>query len=263
MINQISFRLKENTIALYTIIRREALRFFRIWTQTLLPPVISMTLYFIIFGNWIGRQIQHIQGFQYIDYLIPGLIIMPIITNAYGNVVASFFSSKFQRNLEEMLVSPMPNAIILWGFVIGGVLRGLAVGVLVTFVSLFFSSVALYNILVILMVVILSSILFSLAGLINGIFAKKFDDINIIPVFVLTPLTYLGGVFYSVDMLPPFWKAISYCNPIFYMVSAFRYGMLGISEVAIGLSLALIIGFCVILYIISMWLLHRGIGIKS
>jgi len=256
-------RIKENTIALLTIVRREIVRFFRIWSQTLLPPVISVLLYFIIFGNLIGSRIGTMGGVSYIEYIVPGLIMMSIITNAYGNVVASFFSSKFQRNIEEMLVSPMPNSIILWGYILGGVARGVVVGALVTLLSFFFAKPVMANLGLVFFVAILTATLFSLAGLLNGIFAKKFDDINIIPTFVLTPLTYLGGIFYSIELLPGFWRGVTYFNPIFYMVNAFRYGMLGYSDVDVRLALLIIIAFIVALYIASLQLLKRGVGTRS
>ncbi len=255
-------RFKENMIGLYTILRREISRFIRIWSQTLLPSVISMTLYFVIFGNLMGSRIGEIEGISYIEYIVPGLIMMAIITNSYGNVVASFFGSKFQRNIEEMLVSPLPNFIILWGYLLGGLARGIAVGVLVTGLSLFFTALPLTNIWLIIVVAILTAILFSLAGLINGIFAKKFDDINIVPTFVLTPLTYLGGVFYSIDFLPSFWQWVSYSNPVFYMINAFRYGMLGKSDIDIHVALWVIIAFIIVLYSWTIWLFRKGVGIK-
>jgi ABC-2 type transport system permease protein len=256
-------RFKENSIGLYTILRREVSRFIRIWSQTLLPSVISMALYFVIFGNLMGSRIGEIEGFTYIEYIVPGLIMMAIITNSYGNVVASFFSSKFQRNIEEMVVSPLPNAIIIWGYLLGGLARGIVVGVLVTGVALFFTTLSVAHIWAIFLVGILTALLFSLAGLINGIFAKKFDDINIVPTFILTPLTYLGGVFYSIDFLPSFWQWISYSNPVFYMISAFRYGMLGISDISINVALWVIIGFIVVFYSWAIWLFRKGVGIKT
>jgi ABC-2 type transport system permease protein len=256
-------RLKENAIALYTIVRREITRFIRIWTQTFLPSIISIALYFVIFGNLIGPRIGEMSGYRYIDYLVPGLIMMAIITNAYANVVGSFFTSKFQRNIEEMLVSPMPNFVILWGYVLGGVVRGVIVGLLVTIVSLFFTKLTVEHLGITLIVGILTALLFSLAGLVNGIFAKKFDDINLVPTFVLTPLTYLGGVFYSVNLLPEFWNRVTYANPVFYMVNAFRYGMLGFSDIDVGLSISVIILFIVVLYGIALWLLRSGVGIRT
>lgn len=257
------FGFREKIIALITIVRREIIRFFRIWTQTLLPPVISVLLYFIIFGNLIGSRIGQMGGVQYIEYIVPGLIMMSIITNAYGNVVASFFGSKFQRNLEEMQVSPMSNNLILWGYVLGGVVRGVVVGILVTILSTFFAKLLLTNVALIFLVAILTATLFSLAGLLNGIYAKKFDDINLIPTFVLTPLTYLGGIFYSIELLPKFWQAMTYFNPIFYMVNAFRYGMLGYSDVNITTALVIIILFTAALYWYALILLNKGVGIRS
>lgn len=256
-------RYNANMIGLYTILRREISRFVRIWTQTLLPSVISMTLYYIIFGHLMGDRIGVIAEVSYIEYIVPGLIMMSIITNAYGNVVASFFGSKFQRNIEEMLVAPLPNFIILWGYVLGGLARGIVVGASVTGLSLFFTTLPLRHVWIIIIVAVLTAILFSLAGLINGIFAKKFDDINIVPTFVLTPLTYLGGVFYSIDFLPPFWQWISYSNPIFYMINAFRYGMLGKSDVDVYVALCVTIGFIIVLYSWALWLLRKGVGIKT
>ena len=255
--------LKLNLIGLYTIVRREITRFLRIWTQTLLPSMVSMTLYYIIFGNLIGRRIGQMSGVDYIDYIVPGLIMMAIITNAYGNVVGSFFTSKFQRNIEEMLVSPLSNTTILWGYLLGGVARGITVGVLVTLLSLLFARLPVQNLVLTLSIGLLTALLFSLAGFINAIFAKKFDDINIVPTFILTPLTYLGGVFYSIELLPSFWKGVSFANPIFYMINAFRYGMLGYSDINVGTAIIVILAFTVILYFIALHLLKKGVGIKS
>lgn len=254
---------KTNGVGLYTIVRREIARFFRIWTQTLLPSVISMTLYFVIFGNLIGSRIGKMGGAQYIEYLAPGLIMMSVITNSYGNVVSSFFGSKFQRNIEEMLVSPLSSSIILWGFVLGGVARGITTGILVTMVSLWFTKLPLQHFWLTLLVGVLTALLFSLAGLINGIFAKKFDDINLVPTFILTPLTYLGGVFYSISLLPGFWQYVTHINPIFYMVNAFRYAMLGYSDIAFPIAIWVMMGFIVVLYTASLWMLKHGVGIKN
>lgn len=252
-----------NWIALCTVTRREMVRFFRIWTQTLLPSPISMVLYFAIFGGLIGPRIGVIDGYGYIEYIAPGLIMMSVINNSYANVVASFFGAKFQRNIEEMIVAPMKSWVILLGFILGGVARGCLVGLIVTGVALFFTQLHIRSLLVIITVVLLTAILFSLAGLINAIFSKKFDDISIIPTFVLTPLTYLGGVFYSMHMLSPFWQKISYLNPILYMVNAFRYGMLGVSDVPVTTSLLFIGGCCVVLYLWTWYLLEKGVAIKS
>lgn len=246
-----------------TIVVREVLRFSRIWVQTIFPPVITTALYFVIFGNLIGPRIGEMDGHNYMDFIVPGLIMMAIITNAYSNVVSSFYSSKYQGNIEEMLVSPLPNWVILAGFVSGGVARGLVVGVAVTLISLFFSELNIENALVMLTIVLLTSILFALAGIINAIYAKSFDDISIIPTFVLTPLTYLGGVFYSISMLSEFWQNVSLLNPVLYMVNGFRYGILGISDIPLAVSYSIIIAFIILLGGFSMSLLNRGVGIRS
>jgi ABC-2 type transport system permease protein len=220
-------------------------------------------LYFVIFGRLIGSQIGDIHGFQYMEYIVPGLILMAVITNSYANVVASFYSAKFQHNIEEMLVAPVPNYLIMIGFVGGGVARGLAVGFAVTMVALFFTAIPLHNLGVAISVLLLTSILFSLAGLINAIYATSFDHISIIPTFVLTPLTYLGGVFYTVAMLPPFWQKVSQANPILYMVNAFRYGLLGVSDVNLVHAYLAIAGFIAGLFWYALYLLNRGYGIRS
>ncbi len=246
-----------------TIVIKEVSRFTRIWVQTILPPAISMTLYFVIFGSLIGPRIGTMNGFDYIDYIAPGIIMMSIINNAYANVVSSFYGAKFQRHIEEMLVAPIPNFIILAGFVTGGVVRGFMVGAVVTIVALFFTDLQLHSFPITIAVVLMTSIVFSLAGMINAIFATKFDDISIIPTFVLTPLIYLGGVFYSIDMLPEFWQKVSAFNPILYMVNAFRYGMLGESDISITHAFIMLIVFTITLLIVSLQLLNRGVGIKS
>ena len=255
--------LGEKFIAFKTILVREVLRFIRIWIQTVLPPVITTALYFVIFGNLIGSQIGDMGGFRYMDYIVPGLIMMAVITNSYANVVSSFYGSKFQHNIEEMLVSPVPNYLIVSGFVAGGLARGITVGIAVTLISLFFSELRIHNFWVAGSVIVLTSILFALAGLINGVFAKSFDDISIIPTFVLTPLTYLGGIFYSIDMLPEFWQKASLINPILYMVNAFRYGILGVSDIDLWSSYAIILGFVAALFAFSLYLLNKGHGIRT
>lgn len=252
-----------NWIALLTLTRKEMTRFFRIWTQTLLPSPISMVLYFVIFGSLIGSRIGMIDGYHYTEYLAPGLIMMAVINNSYSNVVASFFGAKFQRNIEEMFVSPMASWAILLGFLLGGIARGCLVGMIVTVVALFFTKLHLQHPVLILLVVLCTSMLFSLAGLLNAIFSRKFDDINIIPTFVLTPLTYLGGVFYSIHMLSPFWQKISYFNPILYMINAFRYSMLGTSDVPVIASLTFIIVLNVVCFILAWRLLDKGTAIKA
>jgi ABC-2 type transport system permease protein len=250
-------------VALRTIATKEILRFSRIWIQTVLPPVMTMALYFIIFGNLIGPRIGQMDGFNYMEFIIPGLIMMAVITNSYANVVSSFYGSKFQRHIEEMIISPTPNYIILIGYVLGGVARGLSVGVAVTLVSMVFHPLNIHSPGVILSMILLTSILFSLAGLINGVYAKSFDDISIIPTFVLTPLTYLGGIFYSISMLPEFWQTMSLGNPILYMVNAFRYGFLGASDINLTTSYVISIGFIAVLYVFSLYLLRTGHGIRT
>ena len=252
-----------NLVAAKTIIRKEMVRVLRIWIQTIVPPAITMTLYFIIFGNLIGRRIGVMDGFDYMQYIAPGLIMMSVITNSYGNVVSSFFGAKFGRHVEEMLVAPMSYATISIGHVAGGVLRGLLVGALVTVVALFFTKLQVAHPFIMISIVLLSSIVFSLAGFINAVFARKFDDISIIPTFVLTPLTYLGGVFYSISLLPEFWQNASKLNPILYMVNAFRYGILGTSDISIGHAYAILLVFVVVLFSGCMFLMRRGIGIRE
>ena len=250
-------------IAFSTIVVKEIRRFTRIWVQTLLPPAITMTLYFIIFGNLIGSRIGEMGGFNYMEFIVPGLIMMSVITNSYGNVVSSFFSTKFQKNIEELLVSPTPNWVILSGYVIGGVARGLAVGFIVTLLSLFFTDMQIHHLLLTSATVFLTAVLFSLGGFINAIFANSFDDIAIVPTFILTPLTYLGGVFYSIQLLPEFWQGVSQLNPILYMVNTFRYGILGVSDINVSFAFSIIILFNVVLFAIALKLLNSGKGIRQ
>ena len=252
----------QQVVALKTIAIKELLRFTRIWVQTMLPPAISVGLYFIIFGELIGSQINDIDGFKYMDYIVPGLILMSVITNSYANVVSSFFSAKFHHSIEEMLVSPLPNYIILIGFVSGGIARGIIVGIIVTLVSMFFSDFQIYSYSVTIAVFILTSALFALAGFINAAYARSFDDITIIPTFVLTPLTYLGGIFYSIKMLPEFWQSVSLVNPILYMINAFRYGLLGVSDIDLSVAFMIITAFIVLLFYFSLRLLRLGVGLK-
>jgi len=255
--------LRLNLVAFKTIVRKEFIRVLRIWIQTIVPPAIMMTLYFIIFGNLIGRRIGTMDGYDYMQYIAPGLIMMSVITNSYGNVVSSFFGAKFSGHVEEMLISPMSNATIIMGHVAGGVLRGMLVGALVTMVALFFTRLEVQHPFITISIVLLSSIVFALAGFINAVFAKKFDDISIVPTFVLTPLTYLGGVFYSISLLPDFWQKVSMANPILYMVNAFRYGILGTSDIGIGTAYVLLLFFAVLLFTVCMHLMKRGTGIRE
>ncbi len=246
-----------------TIVSKEITRFTRIWPQTLLPPAITMLLYFIIFGNLIGSRIGTMGGLDYMSFIVPGLIMMSVITNSYGNVSSSFFSNKFQRSIEEMLVAPVPNWVILAGFVGGGMLRGLIVAGIVTLVSLFFTSLQVHSLAVMLLVVLLTAMVFSLAGLINGVFARKFDDISIIPTFVLTPLTYLGGVFFSITLLPSIWQSLAMANPILYMVNAFRYGVHGVSDIPVLWALALLSLLAGVFWFWALRLLSIGKGLKQ
>jgi ABC-2 type transport system permease protein len=249
--------------ALYTIVRREVARILRIWGQTLVPPAITMTLYFLIFGGLIGSRVGEMDGIKYMDFIVPGLVMMSIIQNSYGNISSSFFGAKFGRHVEELLVSPMPSWVILGGYVAGAVLRGLLVGAIVLTIAMFFTKVRMPHPLVTLSTVILGATIFALAGFVNAVYAKKFDDIAIVPTFILTPLTYLGGVFYSVKLLPDWAEAATHLNPIFYMVNAFRYGLLGVSDVPLWLAYALMLGFVIVLGGLSLWLLKRGVGLRS
>jgi ABC-2 type transport system permease protein len=253
-----------NLVAYGTITRREVVRILRIWMQTLLPSAITMTLYFVIFGRMVGSRIGEIvPGIGYIDYIVPGLIMMAVITNSYGNISSSFFGAKFGRHVEEMLASPMPGWVILTGYVTGAVLRGLMVAAIVLVISLFFTRIHLYHPWITLSTVLLTAIVFSLAGFVNAVYAKKFDDIALVPTFVLTPLTYLGGVFYSVNQLGTPWRELSHANPILYMVNAFRFGLLGISDISMTVAYVVMIGFAVVLAAIGMYLLDRGIGLRT
>ncbi len=252
-----------NWVGLKTLVRKEVIRVARIWIQTIVPPAITMTLYFIIFGNLIGKRIGVMGGFDYMQFIAPGLIMMSVITNSYGNVVSSFFGAKYGKHIEEMLVSPMSNATIIIGHVAGGVIRGLMVGALVTMIALGFTRLTIEHPLVTFSMVVLASIVFALLGFVNAVFAKKFDDISIIPTFVLTPLTYLGGVFYSITLLPEFWQKVSLGNPILYMVNAFRYGILGVSDISIGYAYLIVGIFVIGLFALNLTLLNRGVGIRE
>ncbi len=255
--------LTKQLIALRTIFVKEIRRFARIWVQTILPPAITMTLYFIIMGKFIGSQLSDIEGYSYIEFIAPGLIMMGIITNSYANTVSSFYSSKFQRHIEEMLVSPVPNYIIILGYMLGGIARGLSVGLIISVVAWFFTRLHFDSIAIVFITAVLTAALFSVAGLINAIFANSFDDISIIPTFVLTPLTYLGGIFFSIEMLPKFWQQVSLGNPILYMVNSFRLGILGISDVNIFIAMSVIVGSLFALFFICLYLLNKGIGIRT
>ena len=253
----------QNLVALGTITRREVMRILRIWTQTLIPPAITMTLYFLIFGGLIGSRVGPMGGLDYMEFIVPGLVMMSVIQNSYGNISSSFFGAKFGRHVEELLVSPMPHWVILAGYVAGAVLRGLMVGAIVLCIAMLFTRVHVPHPLVTLSSVLLGAIIFSLAGFVNAVYAKKFDDIAIVPTFILTPLTYLGGVFYSIDLLPGWAQAATHANPIFYMVNAFRYGLLGVSDVPLWVAYALMLGFAFALSAVGLWLLKKGVGLRS
>ena len=254
---------REQFIAFQTIFRKEVRRYLRIWPQTLLPSAITMSLYFVIFGSLIGSRIGEMGGFDYMQFVVPGLIMMAIVTNSYSNVVSSFFGSKFNHSVEELLVSPTPNYIILMGYVVGGISRGLFVALIVTLVSLLFTRLEIHSYFVVVVTVLLTSTLFALAGFINAVFANTFDDISIVPTFVLTPLIYLGGVFYSMDLLPDFWAAVSKLNPLVYVINAFRYGVLGVSDVSLVFAFSMIVGFTVVAFTYSMYLLNSGTRLRQ
>lgn len=254
---------RTNMVGFQTIVIREFNRIVRIWGQTIVPPAITAGLYFIIFGSLIGRRIGEMGGYTYIQYIAPGLIMMSVITNSYGNVVSSFFGAKFGKHIEELLVAPLPHWLIVAGYVCGGLVRGLVVGAVVTIVTLVFTKLHIHNVLVVFSAVLLSSTVFALAGMINAIFAKNFDQISFIPTFVLTPLTYLGGVFYTIQLLPGWAQHISHANPILYMVNAFRFGFLGVSDVNVGLAYGIMIAAAVVLYASCVWLLSRGVGTRE
>lgn len=255
--------LRPNLVALQTIVHREVRRYTRIWPQTLLPPAITMVLYFVIFGSLIGERIGEMGGFSYMDYIVPGLIMMSVITNSYSNVVSSFFSSKFQRSIEELLVSPVSPHVILIGYALGGITRGLAVAFIVTLLSMFFTELRVHHLGITLLVIALTSTIFALCGFVNAVFARNFDDISIIPTFVLTPLTYLGGVFYSINLLSPFWQTLSLANPILHMVNAFRYGILGVSDIRIGIAISFMAIAAALLYFWCIRLLKSGRGMRQ
>lgn len=264
MNNKNTVKFNDQLIGLKTLALKEVIRILRIWKQTLLPPVITLTLYFLIFGTLIGSRVGEMDGVSYMAFIVPGLIMMSVITNSYSNVSSSFFGAKFQRSIEEILVSPLSTHFVILGYVFGSMFRGLLVGLIVTLVSLFFSpTLEINNIFIVILTVILTSFVFSLAGLFNGIFAKKFDDVQLVPIFVLTPLTYLGGVFYSLSLLPTFWQVISLFNPILYMVNLFRYGFLGITDINIYIAFGILTLFMIVFYYLVYYMLEKGVGMRN
>jgi len=250
-------------IAYKTIVTKEILRFARIWVQTIVPPVITTSLYLLIFGGLMGGRIGQMQGIDYLHFIVPGIILMTVIMQSYANTVSSFFMTKYNNSFEELLVSTTPNWVILMGFVSGGIARGFFVGLAVTFTISFFVEIQTYNLLIIAVTFLLTSVMFSLAGFINAVFARTFDDISIVPNFVLLPLTYLGGMFYSIDILPSFWRSVSAFNPIYYMMDAFRLGFLGIGSVELWKAFLVPVIMIVILALIANALLGRGVSIKT
>ena len=249
--------------AYQTMVTRGFINITRTWQVTIFAPVISMALYFIIFGNLIGPRIGTMQGFSYIQYIAPGLIMMAVINNAYASTSINLFLARLQKDIENVIIAPIPHYVVLLGFITAGIIRGLLVGIGVTIVALFFTKLHMYNIFIMLSTVLLASLLFSLAGLMNGIFARTFDDISIIPTFVLTPLTYLGGVFYSINMLPDFWRTASAFNPILYIVNTFRYGILGITDINLFIAFSVLIGFITLLFAGNLYLLKKGTGLRT
>jgi ABC-2 type transport system permease protein len=255
--------LRTNIVGFNTIVIREFTRIIRIWGQTIVPPAITATLYFVIFGNLIGRRVGDMGGYSYVQYIAPGLIMMQVVMNSYGNVVSSFFGAKFGRHIEELLVAPLPNWLIVSGYMVGGMVRGLVVGAVVTIITLIFTHLQVHNIFIVLAAVLLSSMVFALAGMLNAIFAKNFDQITFIPTFILTPLTYLGGVFYTIKLLPPVAQYMSHANPILYMVNAFRYGFLGASDVHVETAFTIMISAAIVLFGTCVWLMNKGVGMRE
>ncbi len=250
-------------VAFTTIVKKEVVRFLRIWTQTILPPAITMGIYFVVFGRFLGDRIQNFGDFTYIEFIVPGLVMMAVITNSFTNVASSFFSSKFQRSVEEMLVSPIPDWLLVSAYVVGGAVRGIMVGVMVVVVSLFFTKLSIHSLPLVIVFLVLTALTFSTAGFANGMMASKFDDIAIVPTFVLTPLTYFGGVFYSIDLLPDFWRGLSKANPILYMVNGLRYGFLGVSDIPVAAGLVMLTFFFLATFALCLILMKKGKGLRS
>jgi ABC-2 type transport system permease protein len=250
-------------IAYRTIVSKEILRFLRIWTQTLLPPAVTMGIYFVVFGRFLGDRIKDFGEFSYIEFIVPGLVMMVVITNSFSNVASSFFSAKFQRSVEEMLVSPMPDWLLVSAYVTGGAVRGVATGFVVLGVSLFFTDLKIFSLSVVAIFLVLTALTFSTAGFANGMLANKFDDIAIVPTFILTPLSYFGGVFYSIDLLPQFWREVSRANPILYMVNGLRYGFLGVSDIPVVSGVVILLAFFASTFAFCLFLMKQGKGLRS
>lgn len=254
---------RQKFIAYQTLVIKELVRCFRIWPQTLLPPAITMALYFVIFGRLVGSQIHAVDGFTYMQYIVPGLVMMSVITNSYMHSSGGFFSMKFQRSIEEILVSPTPNSIVLFGFVTGAVVRGLVVALIVMFISLFFTHLHIDHLLLVLLTILLTSFFFATAGLINGIYARNFDDLSWVPSFVLTPLTYLGGVFFSISMLSPFWQKVALINPIFYTIDLFRYSVLGLSQANIAVEFSVLFLLDAVLFFAALYMIRNSLRLRN
>lgn len=250
-------------VAFSTIVTKEIVRFLRIWTQTILPPAITMGIYFVVFGRFLGDRIQDFGDFSYIEFIVPGLVMMSVITNSFSNVASSFFSAKFQRSVEEMLVSPMPDWLLVSAYVTGGAVRGVMTGLVVLLISLLFTKLAVHSLGLILVFLVLTALTFSTAGFANGMMATKFDDIAIVPTFILTPLTYFGGVFYSIDLLPDFWRTLSKANPILYMVNGLRYGFLGVSDIPVVTGIVILVAFFFATFGLSLVLMKKGKGLRA
>jgi ABC-2 type transport system permease protein len=250
-------------ISYTTIVRKEMVRLFRIWSQTILPPVITSALYFLIFGKFVGSQIPDIQGATYMEFIVPGMVLMAVINNAFMNTAFSFYAAKFQRTLEELMVSPTPYLVVVLGQITSGVFRGIVTAIAILLVALFFTPISIFSFGITLLFVVLTAVLFSLAGLVNGIYADSFDTVSIFPTFILTPLAYLGGVFYAIEMLPPFWQKVSLFNPIVYMIDGFRYGVLGVHHISVWASLAVLMGFILILIAVNYVLFKSGKGLRT
>lgn len=239
---------------------------FRIWVQTFIPSVVTSVLYFLVFGTILGSRIGEIQGVDYMTFVVPGLVMLAIVTTSYANTSFTFFSSKFfMRSIDEVLVSPTPPWLLIAGFIGGGVLRGIITGALVLIVALFFTGLSLpiASVLIIAGFAFLTALVFSLAGLVNGIYAKSMDGINIVPTFVLTPLVYLGGVFYSIHQLPEWWQTLTYANPLFYLINGFRYGFLGSADIALWISTGILVLLISILAGLNWYFIKTGLGLKQ
>ncbi len=251
-------------ISFYTIVRKDVVRIMRIWPQTFLPSIITSALYFLIFGAFLGSRIGEVQGVSYILFVVPGLVMLSVVTNSYMNTSFTMFMSKFfARTIDEILVSPTPPWLLVAGYIAGGVVRGVVIGALVLLVSLFFTHLVVHSFWIILLFLILTSVVFSLAGLVNGVYAKSIDGINLVPTFVLTPLVYLGGVFYSTESLPSFWGTVTKFDPIFYIINGFRYGFLGTSDVPILLSVGILVALAVVFLAFNIYLIRTGLGLKQ